>query len=90
LRGSARTERRRFGDCLPGAFICFIPVGCGSLAPAAPSGRCPLGVWNWGLRSGIVWASLPELDDLDRQAQELDEDAGNDERHAVLLACDGR
>jgi hypothetical protein len=71
-------------------FICFIPVGCGSLAQAALSRGCPSGVWDWGLRSGIAWASLPQLDELDRQAQELDEDAGNDERHAVLLACSGR
>jgi hypothetical protein len=27
---------------------------------------------------------------LDRQAQELNEGAGDDERHAVLLASDGR
>jgi hypothetical protein len=72
--------------------FCFLlrSVGCGSLAPAALSGRRPPGVWDRGPRSGVVWASLPQLDDLDRQAQELDEDAGNDERHAVLLACDGR
>jgi hypothetical protein len=73
-----------------GVPICLTPVSCGGLAPAGLSGRCPAGAWNGGLRSAIVQASLPQLDELDRQAQELDEDAGNDERHAVLLACRGR
>jgi hypothetical protein len=76
--------------CQPDALFCFIPVGCRSLAQAPLSRGCPPGVWNWGLHSGIVRASLPQLDELDRQAKELDEDASNDERHAVLLACSGR
>jgi hypothetical protein len=31
LCGSIMVERSRFGDCLPGVFICFIPYGCLSL-----------------------------------------------------------
>lgn len=85
LCGSIMVERSRFGDCLPGVFICFIPYGCLSLVSASRSGA-----WNWGLCSGIVRASLPQLYELDRQAHELDEYAGNDERHVVLLACGSR
>jgi hypothetical protein len=77
----------------------FRSVACGVLAfelnaclcGFAMTGRSrPPGGWNWAPRSGIVGASQPQLDDLDRQAQELDEDADDDEHHAVLLTCDGR
>jgi hypothetical protein len=45
----------------------FIRAGCRSLASAPLSGERPPGAWNWGLRSEIIQATLPQLDELDRE-----------------------